>query len=250
VGNPFEFDVRVVDGLFDLDRLDALYRSGAATGDAFARVRGADVELRRPLAEELASGQLEVTLSDVLEWAPEYNPMCDRALYDAGAYFAQQLVALRVDIRISAPDGPAALYADPSSRLNVEVGGRSVWHYAKPDELTVEEHERLTADGSLPWRPLDRVITFDLGPGRACAAPPHWPHWVEHPGPEPAISFEVAFLTPDEALERKVWGVNRILRATRVLDPDPPGVSRAKDVVKKHLYNAVSLATRRTRTPA
>jgi hypothetical protein len=92
----------------------------------------------------------------------------------------------------------------------------------------------------LSWRELAPVQTFDLAVGDACAAPPRWPHWLEHPGPEPAVSFELSYWTPTTIRERKVYDVNWMLRRAK-LAPKPPGGPR--DAVKVRLFDLSGAAT-------
>ena len=82
--------------------------------------------------------------------------------------------------------------------------------------------------------------TFDLAVGDACAAPPRWPHWLEHPGSEPAVSFELSYWTPETIRERKVYDVNWLLRRAK-LAPKPPGGPR--DAVKVRLFDLIGTAT-------
>ena len=109
------------------------------------------------------------------------------------------------------------------------------------------EHENLLHGGHfLPWRELPVWKTFALKPGEAAAAPPRWPHWLEHPGPDPAVSFEVGYFTADDVRERKVYDVNWMLRKTKVIrNPRPPLASPRADARKRKLFDLISLATRK-----
>jgi hypothetical protein len=255
VETPFGFDVELDRDLFALDRLDALYRRGKADGHAQAREadpgfeRREDpptFELARPIADEVGPRKLHISFEDVTSWAPEYAEQRDRVLDAAGVDRTQQLFHLVTNIRIFSPEGPVALHADPETQINTGVGGRNVWHFSWPSGLSQEEHENLLHGGHfLPWRELEIWKTFDLHPGQACAAPPRWPHWLEHPGPDPAVSFGVGYFTVDDVRDRKVWDVNWMLRKTRVVSPRPPRESSRKDRVKHRMFDAISLATRR-----
>ncbi|HEV2592076.1 MAG TPA: hypothetical protein VGU02_09305 [Gaiellaceae bacterium] len=252
---PFGFDVELDPGLFTLDALDALYHRGVAQGKAGAQDADPGFErkedpplipLERPLAEELAARKLHVWFSDVPEWAPEYGAARDKVLDAAGIDRSQRLFHLVANIRIFSPEGPVALHADPETQINVGVGGRNVWHFSWPSGLSQEEHENLLHGGHfLRWRELEIWKTFDLAPGNACAAPPRWPHWLEHPGPDPAVSFEVGFFTVEDIRDRKVWDVNWMLRKTRVVKPRPPRESAGNDRLKHRVFDAISVATRR-----
>jgi hypothetical protein len=251
---PFGFRVELDPDLFSLDRLDALYRRGRDGGHAGAQPadpgfeRSEDppiVPLEAPLGEEVARQPLHVWFKDVTEWAPEYAEARDRVLEAAEVDRGQRLFHLVTNIRVFSPEGPVALHADPETQINVGVGGRNVWHFSWPSGLSQEEHENLLHGGHfLRWRELPVWQTYDLSPGDACAAPPRWPHWLEHPGPEPAVSFEVGFFTVADIQERKVWDVNWMMRKAR-LSPRAPLASPKIDARKRRAFDLISLATRR-----
>jgi hypothetical protein len=255
VDTPFGFDVELDRDLFTLDRLDALYRRGVVDGNAGAQdadpgfERSEDpplIPLEAPLGDEVGRRKLHVWFKDVASWAPEYAALRDQVLDAAGVDRAQPLLHLVANIRVFSPEGPVALHADPETQLNTGVGGRNVWHFSWPSGLSQVEHENLLHGGHfLRWRELPIWETYDLHPGQACAAPPRWPHWLEHPGPEPAISFEVGFFTADDVRERKVWDVNWMLRKTKLVSPHPPNASATRDAGKRKLFDLISLATRR-----
>jgi hypothetical protein len=252
---PVGFEIDLDRELFTLDRLDVLYRRGVDAGNAGAQdadpgfERDQDppvVRLERPLADEVAARKLHVWFRDVTDWAPEYAELRDRVLDAAGVDRSQRLFHLVANIRVFSPEGPVALHADPETQINVGMGGRNVWHFSWPSGLSQVEHENLLHGGHfLPWRELKVFETFDLHPGQACAAPPRWPHWLEHPGPDPAVSFEIGFFTVDDIRDRKVWDVNWMLRKTNVVKPRPPRESARKDRVKHRVFDAISVATRR-----
>jgi hypothetical protein len=250
---PIGFDVELDSELFTLDRLDDLYRRGVSAGAAGAQdadpgfERTEDpplVPLERPLAEEIARRKLHVWFRNVTDWAAEYVEPRDRVLAAAGVDRSQKLYELTTNIRVFSPEGPVALHADPETQINVGMGGRNVWHFSWPSGLSQQEHENLLHGGHfLPWRELEVWRTFDLQPGQACAAPTRWPHWLEHPGPDPAVSFEVGFFTAADVRERKVWDVNWLMRKTRVLTPRPPHAGN--DVVKRKVFDTIATVTRR-----
>jgi hypothetical protein len=252
---PFGFKVDFDPDLFTLDRLDALYRRGVESGNAGAQDADPGFErtedppllpLQRSVAEEVADRKLHVWFKEVDTWAPEYAAMRDRVLDAAGIDRSQQMFHLVSNIRIFSPDGPVALHADPETQINTGVGGRNVWHFSWPSGLSQIEHENLLHGGHfLKWRELPVWATYDLSPGDACAAPPRWPHWLEHPGPDPAISFEVGFFTADDVRERKVWDVNWMLRKTRVISPRAPLASPGRDARKRQAFDLISRVTKR-----
>src|SRR5579875_993344 len=251
---PFGFDFAPDADLLALDRLDDLYRRGRDRGLAGAQAADPGFERREepdvvrldePLAEAVAKRPLHVWFRDVPDWAPEYAAERDRVLEAAGVDRSERLFHLTANIRVFSPEGPVALHADPETQINVGAGGRNVWHFSWPSGLSQEEHENLLHGGHfLPWRELEIWQTYDLHPGQACAAPPRWPHWLEHPGPDPAVSFEVGFFTPADVRERKVWDVNWMLRKAR-LQPLPPLASPRADARKQKVFDLISLATRR-----
>jgi hypothetical protein len=81
-----------------------------------------------------------------------------------------------------------------------------------------------------------------IPPGTGFYLPPRWPHWLEHPGDVPVVSFEVGFWTAASLNARKVYDVNWLLRKARI-DPDPPGGPR--DAAKRKLFDAISTVTRK-----
>jgi hypothetical protein len=91
---------------------------------------------------------------------------------------------------------------------------------------------------------MSLFATYDLAAGDGFGAPPRWPHWIEHPGPEPAVSFEVGYYTVDDVRLRKVWDVNWLMRKAR-LHPLPPGMNEGRDKRKRRVFDAVGLVTRK-----
>lgn len=253
---PSGFRVELDRDLFTLDRLDDLYRRGVAGGGAGAQAAdpgfersGGDpplLSLDRPVAEEVAARPLHVWFHDVVDWAPEYAVERQKVLEAAGVDDSEKLYHLTTNIRIFSPGGPVALHADPETQINVGVGGRNVWHFATPSGLSQVEHENLLHGGHfLPWRELKVWETYDLPPGEACAAPPRWPHWLEHPGPDPAVSFEVGYFTAENVRERKVYDINWMLRKSKFVKPRAPHASPGRDAVKRKAFDAISLVTRK-----
>ena len=96
----------------------------------------------------------------------------------------------------------------------------------------------------VPWREMPLFESYDLHAGDGFAAPPRWPHWIEHPGPDPAVSFEVGYWTADDIRARKVWDVNWLLRKAK-LSPRPPGEVDARDRRKRKVFDAISVVTRK-----
>ena len=85
-------------------------------------------------------------------------------------------------------------------------------------------------------------VTMPLEPGDGCVVPPRWPHWLEHPGETPAVSFDVGYWTSAAIRERKVYDVNWLMRRAH-LTPTPPGISGRRDALKLHAFDLVSRVT-------
>jgi len=252
VREPYAFRHDLDPELFTLDRLDHLVRT-APPGKAHVRTADTgkertdgprDVDLGEPLADALAKRSLHVYLQDLPQWEPAYEAARRQVLDAADSDRSEKQYVESCNIRIFSGEAPVSLHADGETQFNCGIAGRSVWYFAPPALLTDEEHEWLLRGGQfLPWRDLGETQTFDLGPGDACAAPPRWPHWLEHPGSEPAISFEVGYWTAEAVRERKVYEINWLLRKTKVVRPRPPHAGA--DALKRTVFDAVSLATRK-----
>ena len=114
----------------------------------------------------------------------------------------------------------------------------------RPHVLSHEEHEALHRGGQfLRWREADDV-RFELAPGDGCVVPSRWPHYLEHPGPDPAVSFDLGYWTRDAMRERKVYDVNWLLRKAH-LHPTPPGVIPGRDAIKRRFFDVATLVMRK-----
>lgn len=238
--------------LFALDRLDRLIERA---GDNF-RVQFADEGLERPsgqgpvfttmqgpVAEDVVNRKLHLHFHDADTFAPEYATARDHILEAAGVDPSAQRFHTSVVIRIFSPEVPVSLHADGETQIDCGVGGRNAWHFIPRGTLTPHEEEALLRGGQfLPWRESSDVTSFDLHPGEALIAQPREPHWVTHPGPDPAVSFEVGYWTPGAVRERKVWEINWLLRKARI-EPTPPGVIPGRDRIKQRVFDVVSMAT-------
>jgi hypothetical protein len=254
VDTPISFQHGLDLDLFAWDRLEDLRRRAPA---GLFRIQDADpgferdeqpaaIDTSEPL-EKLARGERKIHayFHDITSFAPEYAAARDQVMDAAGEDRHQPLYHLVTNIRVFSPEGPVALHGDGESQLNCGVGGRNVWHFSTPSGLSQEEHENLLRGGQfLKWRELPVWKSFDLGPGDGCGAPPRWPHWIEHPGPEPAVSFEVGYFTADDVRERKVYEVNWLLRKAR-LSPTAPNANPRKDARKRKAFDAISRVTRK-----
>jgi hypothetical protein len=253
---PFSFKVPGLDvDLFAMDRIDALWQkapAGSATafrGDTGReRPPGGPVRTqltRTTIHEDLAQTSLHLRLSNLLEWAPEYREARDQVLEAAGVDLAETRYVEADVIRIFSPGTPISLNGDGETQYNAGVGGRNVWHFYPPSVLTEADNDALHRDGRyMAWREMELYKTFDLELGEAFGAPPRWPHWIEHPGPDPAISFEIGYWTLDDIRAKKVRDVNWVLRKAK-LTPRPPGENPTIDKTKRKLFDAVSLVTRK-----
>jgi hypothetical protein len=252
---PYAFEQSLDPDLFALDRLDALFRR-APSGKAFVQIAdqgrerptGAQpqfTELAGPLAEQVVSRPLHVHLHDLTEWAPEYAAPREHILDAAGIDRSAPRFGEMTVIRVFSPDVPVALHADGETQIDCGVGGRNAWHVYPPSGLSQLENEALLRGGHfVSWREMPLFATYDLHVGDAFAAPPRWPHWIEHPGPDPAVSFEVGYWTVDDIRARKVWDVNWLLRKFG-LSPRPPGEGASRDRRKRQVFDLVSIATRK-----
>jgi hypothetical protein len=254
---PYGFTHQLDPDLFALDRLHGLF-GRAPAGKAVVQLADEGRE-RRPgegphvtsltgqLADEVHKRSLHVHFEDLPAWAPEYGAARDHVLEAAGIDPSAPRYAENVVIRVFSPDVPVALHGDAETQLDCGLAGRNAWHFYPPSGLSQEEQENLLHGGHfVSWREMELFKTFDLHPGDGLASPPRWPHWIEHPGPDPAVSFEVGFFTAADIRERKVWDVNWMLRKARIR-PIPPGEVRARDARKQRVFDAISLVTGRGR---
>jgi hypothetical protein len=250
---PYRFHVDLDPDLFTLDRLDALYRKASPkhrtawysdVGRERPPGRVPPAQLRRStIAEDLAEQRIDLRITRLHEWDPDYEKAREQVLDAAGVNPRERQYVKSTTIRIFSPGAVVAFHGDGETQFNVGVGGRNVWHLYPPDSLSPIESEALLRGGRFPpWRETTPFATYDLGIGDAFAAPSRWPHWIEHPGPEPAVSFGVAFWTAADLRNRKVLDVNWLLRRAK-LSPRPPGESERRDRMKRTVFDAISLAT-------
>lgn len=252
---PYGFKHQLDPDLFSLDRLDALFRR-APEGKAAVQFADAGRErspgegptmttLQAPLAEDVAARRLHLHMEDLHDWAPEYGAAREQVLDAAGIDRSEPRYGEMTVIRVFSADVPVALHGDGETQLDCGLGGRNVWHVFPPSGLSQEENEALLRGGHfVPWREMPLFETYDLHAGDGFGAPPRWPHWIEHPGPDPAVSFEVGYWTAEDVRTRKVWDVNWMMRKAR-LSPRPPGENAATDARKRKVFDLISTATRK-----
>jgi hypothetical protein len=249
---PLGFQHDIPLDLFALDRLDALCRSApegclkVQFGDeGHERPAGASpvyTTLEGSLADDLARRRLHVHLHDVAEWSPAPYAEAYAAMLEAHGGDPADRHAVTTVLRVFSPDVPVALHADGEIAIDCGVGGRNVWSFYDRASLSDAEHEGLHRGGQfLRWREGES-LRFDLAPGDGCVAPSRWPHWLEHPGPEPAVSFDIGYWTAEAIRERKAYDVNFILRKLH-LTPTAPGRRPGRDRAKRDMFDLLSRAT-------
>jgi hypothetical protein len=252
---PYAFKHDLDPDLFALDRLDDLFRR-APVGKAGAQL--ADASRERPagtgpqmtalegrLADDVTNRALHVHFHDLTEWAPEYAPAREQVLTAAGIDRSQPMYHETTVIRVFSPEAPVSLHGDGETQINCGLGGRNLWHVYPPSSISQQENESLLRGGQfLSWREMPLFASYDLHPGEAFAAPPRWPHFIEHPGPDIAVSFEVGYWLAPDVRDRKVWEVNWLLRKAH-LAPRPPGENAKLDRRKQRVFDLISVATRK-----
>jgi len=252
---PYAFKHDLDPELFTLERIEGLI-GRAPEGKAQVQIADEGRErapgfeptmttLQAPLAEDVVARRLHVHLHDLHEWAPEYVAAREHVLEAAQIDRNQPRYAEMTVIRVFSPDVPVALHGDGETQIDCGLAGRNTWHFFPPSGLSQQENEALLRGGHfVPWREMPLFETYDLHAGDGFAAPPRWPHWIEHPGPDPAVSFEVGYWTADDVRTRKVWDVNWLMRKAK-LSPRPPGENAASDARKQKVFDLISTATRK-----
>ena len=238
--------------LFGAERLDELVRRAPLLDVQFADPGRERPGLDKPVFTKAAPPVLEDALERRIQyriynpdvWAgPEYAACRDRILELAAPDTAHGRVNVTTVIRVFSPGAIVALHTDVDVKLVSTIAGETVWWVRPPQETTPREHECLLHGRFfLPWREGDDERALRIAPGRGCFVPCRWAHWLEHPGEEPVVSFEIGFWTRDAILQRKVYDVNWALRRLR-LDPTPPGGPR--DRTKAELFDVASRLTRK-----
>jgi hypothetical protein len=252
---PYGFKHELDPDLFALDRLDALFRRApegkagvqmadpgrerpAGTGPVFTKLQGS-------IADDIAKRPLHVHFHDLATWAPEYHESREHILDASGVDRSVTQHGPMTVIRIFSADVPVGLHGDGETQINCGLAGRNLWHVYPPSSLSQQENEALLRGGQfVPWREMPLFASYDLHAGDAFLAPPRWPHWIEHPGPDPAVSFEVGYFLADDIRLRKVWDVNWLLRKAKI-SPVPPGENEARDRRKRRVFDAISVITRK-----
>ena len=179
---PFGFKHSLDPDLFALDRLDALVKR-APEGRFVAQLADSDrvrngqhatyTTLEGSIPEDLGRRGLHLHFDNLEEWAPEYEEAAKGVLEQVRPHESEPIHSPNIVIRVFSADAPAALHGDGNTQVNCGVGGRTLWHFGPPSNLSPLEIESLMRGGMfLGWRELSPVETFDLAVGDACAAPP------------------------------------------------------------------------------
>ncbi len=236
--------------LLGSDRLDELVRRAPLVDVQLAdpgRERpGLDkpvfTEARFPVLEDALSRQIQYRIYNPDVWGgPEFAEWRDRILELAAPDVSHGRVNVTTVVRVFSPGAVVALHTDVDVKLVSTLAGETVWWVRPPEETTPREHEDLLHGRFfLPWREgSDRELR--IPPGHGCYVPCRWAHWLEHPGDEPVVSFEIGFWTRDAILQRKVYDVNWALRKAG-LRPKPPG-DATRDRFKAELFDVASRLT-------
>jgi hypothetical protein len=199
-------------------------------------------EWQLPVLEDARARQIQYRIYDPHKWAgAEYQACADRILEVAGPDAALGRVHMSSVIRVFSPGAVVALHTDVDLKLVATIAGETVWWLRRPEETTPVEHENLLrGQFFLPWREGEAEVPLRIPPGEGCFVPSRWAHWLEHPGDEPVVSFEVGFWTYDAIRQRKVYDINWGLRKLGI-KPKPPG-GRA-DRIKCEAFDLASLVS-------
>lgn len=236
---------------FATDRLEALI--DAAPEGAVSVVKADRGRHRpappavRPLVGELGTllheSCVQVQIAGLERWSSDFDDLRDAVLQAADA--ATPRYDVRAAIRLFSPGGFLAYHAHGEAPVDCVVTGRCTWHVLPSETLSQEEHEWLHRGGQFGVAVPDELgQAFPLGPGEGITVPTRWPHWVEHHGPDPTVTFEVEYWTTASVRERKVHEVNWVLRRLR-LRPAPPGRPGRRDAGKRLLFDLASRASGR-----
>jgi hypothetical protein len=251
---PISFHVDLDPDLFTLDKIDSLFKRAPEgkrdiwyagfSKDHVPEATGAQLKAAT-VAEDLATQKLHLRVKDLTSWAPEYKAAREQVLEAAGIDPSAPRYSETTAIRLFSAGAVTALHADGETQFNVGVGGRNVWHVYQPSVISTAEAESiLRGQRFMGWRESEPFATYDLGIGDGFAAPQAWPHWIEHPGDEPAVSFELGLWTPENLRVRKVWDINWMLRKLG-RSPLPAGENEKLDARKRAVFDLISLVTRR-----
>ena len=177
-----------------------------------------------------------------IEQDPAYGALLDECLDEVEGFVGDRHGGMqyrRGYIFISAPNATTPVHFDPEQNLLLQIRGRkemNVGRFADPADQEAEL-ERYFAGGH---RNLDRMPElerqFVMDPGDGVYVYPFAPHWVRN-SPAPSISLSITFRTEKSLREERIRHVNARLRRLH-LSPKPPGVSRWRDEVKAHAFDA------------
>jgi len=241
--------------LFTSERLDRLVRAAAERG--MLGVQWADPGRQRfgnepihtfpryPVLQDVRRRPVQYRIYGVGEWGPaEYREARDRII----ARHKPDVDVAVVDsvMRVFAPHAVVALHGDPDLKLVCDVSGDTIWYVRPPEKMTTAQHENLLrGEFFLEWQESAEEVALAIAPGTGCFVPSRWAHWLDHPGDEPVVSFELGFWSPESIRERKVHDVNWLLRRVPFVKLDPTGPGGRNDARKLKLFDAVSTVTRK-----
>jgi hypothetical protein len=249
VDKPRVFEHDLDPALFTSDRLDDLVRRAPHVDVQFTDPGRERPGLNQPIftqaelpvLEDARARRIQYRIYNPHEWAgPEYATCAERLFELADPDPALGRVNVTTVIRVFSPGAIVALHTDVDLKLIATISGETIWWVRPPDETTPVEHENLLhGEFFLRWREgSDQALR--IPPGRACFVPCRWAHWLEHPGDEPVVSYELGFWTYDAIRRRKVYDVNWALRKLG-LKPKPPGAGR--DRLKCEVFDLASRVT-------
>jgi len=248
---PFVFEHDLDRSFLTSERIDELVRRAPAEelivqlADPGRERPGLDrpifTHAQWPVLEDALARQIQYRIYNPHEWAePEFRAWLDRIFELAGPDPHLGRVNVTTVVRVFSPGAVVALHTDVDLKLVCTLSGETVWYVRPPEETTPVEHEDLLHGRFfLRWREgPDQALR--IPPGHGCFVPCRWAHWLEHPGDEPVVSFEIGFWTYDSIRRRKVYDVNWGLRRLG-LRPRPPG--HPLDTAKCELFDVASRLT-------
>ena len=184
-----------------------------------------------------------------IEQVPEYKALLDSCLDQAESYLPTTVGRTRqreAFLFLSAPKALTPIHFDPEHNFLLQIRGHKDMHVcAFPSrESARREFERYYSGGHRNLEELPSEGTnFPLDPGDGVYVPSHMPHWVQN-GPCASISLSITFRTRASRRTERVERVNARLRERR-MTPQPPGISRVRDLAKEALWVAASEPKRR-----
>ena len=216
------------------ERVDVLDADRTTRRDGPRATRQVTGDLRTFMLEsrvQLQIGRLEL-------FTTAFDGARDAVL--AAAAVEGPLLDVRLAVRLFSPGTLLAFHAHGEAPVDTVLGGRCTWHVWPPTTLSQVEQESLHRGGQFTLAPrAGSAEAITVHAGEALALPGRWPHWVEHHGPEPTVTFEVEYWTPASARERKLHDVNWALRRLG-LHPAPPAARPRRDGAKRVAFDVAA----------